>query len=70
MIEYFRLRKCDEGFVIYVLIETKCVLGMGPPRFGGKSYKQSNWSADPKYQTAYKLFKTKIMPLNQNMIKI
>lgn len=49
MIEYFRLRKCDEGFAIYVLIETKCVLGMGPPRFGGKSYKQSNQSADPKY---------------------
>lgn len=49
MIEYFRLRKCDEGFAIYVLIETKCVLGMGPPRFGGKSYKQSNRSTDPKY---------------------
>lgn len=49
MIEYFRLRKCDEGFAIYVLIETKCVLGMGPPRFGGKVISKAISQQIPKY---------------------
>lgn len=39
MINYFKFRKCDEGFAIYALIQTKCFLDLSTPMFWGKNHR-------------------------------